>query len=118
MTPVGRGKRDTSPISNPKRVKELTRPNSARPFDTKRALGASFQFPVCRLQLTPQPNAAYWPVPTPKPNRGHPCLLPDDYLRKLKQDLSEVEAQVESETHYVPDPDFSPAPSDDDFPPP
>ena len=38
---------------------------------------------------------------------------PDDYLRKMKQDLSEVEAQVESKTRYVPDPDFSPPPDDD-----
>jgi len=41
------------------------------------------------------------------------CFLPDDYLRKLKQDLSEVEAQVESETHYEPDPD-APPPADDE----
>jgi hypothetical protein len=40
-------------------------------------------------------------------------LLPDDYLRKLKQDLGEVEAQVESVTRYEPDPD-APPPSDDD----
>jgi hypothetical protein len=33
---------------------------------------------------------------------------PDDYLRKLKQDLSEVEAQVEAETRYEPDPDAPP----------
>ena len=51
-------------------------------------------------------------------NRWHPVMLPDDYLRKLKQDLSEVEAQVESETHYEPGPDFSPPPPDDDAPPP
>ena len=25
-------------------------------------------------------------------------MLPDDYLRKMKQDLSELEAQVESKT--------------------
>ena len=31
--------------------------------------------------------------------------MPDDYIRKLKQDLSEVEAQVESKTRYEPDPD-------------
>jgi hypothetical protein len=47
-----------------------------------------------------------------KPNRWHPVMLPDDYLRKLKQDLSEVEAQVESKTRYEPDPDFSPPPDD------
>ena len=46
---------------------------------------------------------------TQKANRWHPVMLPDDYLRKLKQDLEEVEAQVESETRYEPDPDFSPA---------
>ncbi len=45
-------------------------------------------------------------------NRWHPVMLPDDYLRKLKQDLSEVEAQVEVETRYEPDLDFSPPPSD------
>jgi hypothetical protein len=44
-------------------------------------------------------------------------MLPDDYLRKMKQDLSEVEAQVESKTRHEPDPDFSPS-SDDDAPPP
>lgn len=32
----------------------------------------------------------------PQKNRWHPVMLPDDYLRKLKQDLREVEAQVES----------------------
>jgi hypothetical protein len=37
-------------------------------------------------------------------NRWHPVMLPDDYLRKMKQDLSEVEAQVESKTRYEPDP--------------
>jgi hypothetical protein len=30
-------------------------------------------------------------------------MLPDDYLRKLKQDLSEVEAQVEAEMRREPD---------------
>jgi len=49
----------------------------------------------------------------PKPNRWHPVMLPDDYLRKLKRDLSEVETQVESKTRYEPDPDFSPPPDDD-----
>jgi len=43
-------------------------------------------------------------------------MLPDDYIRKMKQDLSEVEAQVESKTRYEPDPDSSPPP-DDDWPP-
>ena len=41
-------------------------------------------------------------------------MLPDDYLRKLKQDLSEVEAQVEAKTCCVPYPDFSPPPEDDE----
>jgi hypothetical protein len=45
------------------------------------------------------------------------CFLPDDYLGKLKQDLSEVEAQVEAESRYEPDPDFSPPPVDDNPPP-
>jgi len=42
--------------------------------------------------------------------RWHPVMLPDDYLRMMKQDISEVEAQVESKTRYEPDPDFSPTP--------
>ncbi|MBN2465466.1 hypothetical protein JXD38_07570 [candidate division WOR-3 bacterium] len=47
-------------------------------------------------------------------NRWHPVMLPDDYLRKLKQDLAEVEAQVEAETRYEPFPDDgSPPPADD-----
>jgi hypothetical protein len=41
-------------------------------------------------------------------NRWHPVMLPDDYIRKMKQDLAEVEAQVESKTRYEPDPDASP----------
>lgn len=45
------------------------------------------------------------------PIRWHPVMLPGDCLRKMKQDLEEVEAQVESETRY--EPDFSPAPEDD-----
>jgi len=49
-------------------------------------------------------------------NRWHPVMLPDDYLRKLKQDLAEADAMVESKTRYEPDPD-APPPSDD-FPPP
>ena len=44
--------------------------------------------------------------------RGSPTI-PPDYLRKLKQDLGEVEAQVESKTRYEPDLDFSPPPDDD-----
>jgi len=35
-------------------------------------------------------------------------MLPDDYIRKMKQDLEEVEAQVEAKTRYEPDPDFCP----------
>jgi hypothetical protein len=33
-------------------------------------------------------------------NRWHSVMLPDDYLSKMKQDLSEVEAEVESKTRY------------------
>jgi hypothetical protein len=47
-------------------------------------------------------------------NRWHPVVLPDDYIRKMKQDLSEVEAQVESKTRCEPDPDFSPPPDNAD----
>ncbi len=38
----------------------------------------------------------------PKTNRWHPVMLPDNYLWKMKQDLSEVETQVEAETRYKP----------------
>gem|GEM_PF-6695833 len=34
-------------------------------------------------------------MPTPKPNRWHPVMLPDDYLVKLRQDLAEHDALVE-----------------------
>jgi hypothetical protein len=51
-----------------------------------------------------------------KTNRRHPVMLPDDYLRKMKRDLAEVEAQVESKTRYEPVLDDLP-PSDDDPPP-
>jgi hypothetical protein len=44
----------------------------------------------------------------PKTSRWHPVMLPDDYLRKMKRDLSEVEAQVEAETRYEPDSDDPP----------
>jgi hypothetical protein len=40
-------------------------------------------------------------------------MLPDDYLRKMKQDPAETDAQVESKTRYEPDSDFSPPPDDD-----
>jgi hypothetical protein len=42
-------------------------------------------------------------------------MLPDDYLRKMKQALEEVEAKVGAETRYEPDADFSPPPVDDDL---
>jgi len=48
-------------------------------------------------------------VPTPKQNRWHPCLLPDDYLRKLKQNLVESDAIAESESHLEPSPDAPPS---------
>ena len=64
--------------------------------------------------MTRESDCPQWPVATSKPNRWHPVMLPDDYLRKLKQQLGEVEAQVESETRYEPDPDFSPPQSDGD----
>jgi len=40
----------------------------------------------------------------PKPNRWHPVMLPDDYLRKLKQDLDEADQLSGSSTHLGPDP--------------
>lgn len=39
-------------------------------------------------------------------------MLPDDYIRKLKQDLAEVEANVEAVTRYEPVPDDPPPPGD------
>jgi hypothetical protein len=38
-------------------------------------------------------------------------MLPDDFLRKLAQDLAEVEAQVETRTRYEPV-DDAPPPDD------
>jgi hypothetical protein len=49
-------------------------------------------------------------VLVPKPNRWHPVMLPDDYFRRMKQDLAEADAMVQSKTRYEPDPDFSPRP--------
>ena len=55
-------------------------------------------------------------------NRWHAVMLPDDYLRKLKQDLSEVEALVESKTRREralddrPAYDFDQTPPDEDQP--
>ena len=46
-------------------------------------------------------------------NRWHAVMLPDDYVRKMKQDISEVEAQVEAETRCEPDPNDPPPPDDD-----
>jgi len=43
-------------------------------------------------------------------------MLPDDYLRKLKQNLSEAEAQVEVETSYEPVLDDPPPPRRLDIP--
>jgi len=51
-------------------------------------------------------------VPTPKPNRWSACFLPDDYVRKIKRALEEVEARVAAVTPYEPDPDFTPAADD------
>jgi hypothetical protein len=45
-------------------------------------------------------------------------MLPDDYLRKLKQDISEVEAQVEVETRCEPDPDAADESQPDESPTP
>ena len=49
----------------------------------------------------------------PQGNRWHPVMLPDDYLRKMRQDLSEVEAQVEAETRCEPVMDDPPPPDDE-----
>jgi hypothetical protein len=39
----------------------------------------------------------------PKTNRWHPVMLPDDYLRKLRQDLAEADAAADSTTRREPD---------------
>ena len=54
-----------------------------------------------------------WAMLTLNSNRQHQAFLSHDYLRKLKQDLAEVEAQVEAETRYEPDPDAPPPDADD-----
>ena len=64
-------------------------------------------------------------MPTPKSNRWHPVLLPDNYIKKMKQDIRELEAQIESKTRLIPffeddpppDSDFSPPPDDDPLSP-
>ena len=43
-------------------------------------------------------------------------MLPDDYLRKMKQAVAEADAIVESKTRYEPDPEFSPPPDDHQSP--
>ena len=45
------------------------------------------------------------------------CFLPDDYIRKMKQDLAEGEALVESKTRHVPIFEDDPPPDYDDPPP-
>jgi CBS domain-containing protein len=37
-------------------------------------------------------------------NRWHPVMLPDDYLRKLKQDLAESDAIADPSPRLEPDP--------------
>jgi hypothetical protein len=55
-----------------------------------------------------------------KTSRWHPVMLPENYLRKMKQDLAEVEAQVEAKTRRErvlddhPAYDFNQTPPDDD----
>ena len=39
---------------------------------------------------------------THRPSRWHPVMLPDEYIRKMKQDLAEADALVESKTQYEP----------------
>ena len=47
-------------------------------------------------------------------------MLPDNYIKKMKQDIRELEAQIESKTRLIPffeddpppDSDFSPPPDD------
>ena len=52
-------------------------------------------------------------------NRWHPVMLPDDYLRKMKRALEEVEAEVEAKSRRLPvlddrhEYDFDQTPSED-----
>jgi hypothetical protein len=58
-------------------------------------------------------------MPSYKTNRWHPVLLPDNYPRKMKQDLAEADAMVESKTRREgvlddrPAYDFDQTPPDD-----
>jgi hypothetical protein len=36
-------------------------------------------------------------------NRWHPCLLPDNYQRRLRQDLAEADAVADSATRRKPE---------------
>jgi hypothetical protein len=45
-------------------------------------------------------------------------MLPDDYLRKMKQDLAEADQLADSATHLEPDPEQSAESQRDDAPPP
>jgi hypothetical protein len=56
-------------------------------------------------------------MPVPNPNRWHPVTLPDDYIRKMKQALGEVEAKVEAENRRERVPDDRPAYDFDQTPP-
>ena len=38
----------------------------------------------------------------PMTNRWHPVMLPDDYLRKLRQDLVEADSAADSTTRLEP----------------
>jgi hypothetical protein len=54
----------------------------------------------------------------PKPNRWHPCMLPDDYPRKLKRDLAESDAAADSTTHREPVVEEGSESRSDESPPP
>jgi len=50
-------------------------------------------------------------------NRWHPVMLPDNYIRKMKQALGEVEAKVEAENRRERVLDDRPADDFDQTPP-
>ncbi len=66
----------------------------------------------CTLLIDTDGHGPMTAVLVPKLNLWRPVMLPDDYLRKMKQDLAEMEALVDSMTRYEPDRD-APQPSDD-----
>ena len=52
----------------------------------------------------------------PQKNRWHPCLLPENYQRKLRQDLAESDAIADAATRLEPDAELKEYDDDDPQP--